>query len=240
MAPDRRWDGTPSAPRGGAETPPVRRSFCQRSRPPVSAVIQDCDQHHVHQLAVDELLERQRDERAQLSPGRAGRRHAAQHRLHAPARRARPPSVLSAGPKTQAVEQRTTSIGRGQQRRPATMNSARNGRPTRPKRPAAPRRPGRAAVLPHRLHGAVAPAVALAPQLADGRRGLGPGAGVLGRRRPASRRGAAPSSTSVSSASVSSLMPPMRSAARSGGRRRSRRGRSACSAEHVVHAGGRG
>ena len=54
-------------------------------------------------------------------------------------------------------------------------NAATCASPRRPTLPAKPFSPHRAAVLPHRLHGAVAPPVALLPQLRHGGGRLGPG-----------------------------------------------------------------
>ena len=167
---------------------PLRLSFCQRSRAPVSAVADRLDEHRVHQLPVDDLLQRHRQQPAASAPVRAGTRSTA-------------PSIWTASTASQSEQRSSAGRGRsarrsGRRRRAARAAAAGPGTapgsagPTRPNRPDGPAVEHRAAVLPHRLHGAVAPPVALPPQLLQrapaprSRRGRAP------RRRPASRPGA--------------------------------------------------
>ena len=60
---------------GERSTSPVRCSFCQRSRPPVRAVMHGLEQHEVHQLAVAGTAAAAATTGGRhASPGRAGRR----------------------------------------------------------------------------------------------------------------------------------------------------------------------
>ena len=129
------------------------------------------DQHRVHQLPVDDLLQRQEPEHAQrlaLEP-EGDHRGDELDRLHRRPRDQRRHRVEEQQP----VDQEDVHQRREQRQQHLEHREVPQAGPAE-----AAGRAGlehRAAVLPHRLHRPVAPAVALAPQLAQGRGRLGPG-----------------------------------------------------------------
>ena len=156
-------------------TSPVRRSFCHFSAAAAERGDHRVHQHQVHDLPVEELLQRQRPSGRSGSRSRRNARIAVTICTAMTASQASTVSYRSRKNSPYTAKMSTTGASSGS----STENRAMNGRPRRPKRPDGPRFDQRPPVPPQRLHGAVAPPVALPPQLRQRARRLGAGDGGL-------------------------------------------------------------